>query len=530
MRNWTVRNQLMYNTDLRGSKDHLSVQLGQEAQEQFTSNNVTVVRGYNPTLNNYTLLNYAALSNGIFGAVSTGRSVFSEQPYVYSETLTRGTSYFALLNYSINQKYYFDASIRADHSNVFGDDVSGQKKPAYSLGAKWQISQENFMKDVNWIKGLGLRATYGITGNSPYIGAGSPFDVLRVETNTTTGNALGVQSVANSKLSWESTHTYNLGIDFSLLQYRLTGGIDAYHKNTTDLLSQIPLNPLTGSTTIRGNLGDIRNDGIELSLHSINLRSADFTWSSNFVFSHNTNKLVDYTSSIPLSTTLQDTYRISAQYVPGYSAFSLFAYRFAGLDNLGDPQIKLANGTVTKTPATYSANDLVYMGSTIPTMNGGFSNTFRYKSVSIAANMIYSLGAVMRRDVNTFYSGRLASSTGFGGNINSDFANRWKVPGDEAKTDIPSYVAGFTSRRNLSYYTLADINVVSASYVKLRDVTLSYNFSRKLLQTLKLESLSVFAQGGNVLIWTANKYDIDPEYGRGLPPGHNYAFGINASF
>jgi TonB-linked SusC/RagA family outer membrane protein len=537
-RNWTLRNQLIYNTELRSGKDRLSVQLGQEAQEQLTTSNTTIVRGYNTSLNTYQLLDYNTLSNGIFGTVSTGRSVFSEMPFTYYESLTRYTSYFGLLNYALNQKYLIDGSIRADHSNLFGDAESGQKKPSYSLGGKWLISKENFLKDVNWVKDLGLRATYGVAGNSPYLGAGSTVDILRVETNSTTGNALALSTPANNKLSWESTRTYNLGIDFSLLNYRLSGSVDLYQKNTTDLIGSVPLNPLTGSTSTTGNLGNLRNKGIEISLHSINLQSENFNWSTNFVFSYNNNKLLSYTN--PSAITLTDTYRLGTSYVVGYGTPSLFAYKFAGLDNLGDPQIQLANGTITKKPNAATANDLVYMGTTLPVFNGGLTNTFRYQRISLAANMIYSLGAVMRRDVNTFYTGRLTGGGGFTGNISSDFANRWKTPGDEAITNIPSYVANqgtSFSRRNVLYYEDADINVVSASYIKLRDITLSYNLSPKILQVLKIESLNLFVQTGNFMIWKANKYDIDPEYNsattgtRALPPyGHTYSVGLNASF
>ena len=537
-RNWTIRNQLLYNADPRNGKDHLNIQIGQEAQEQLGTSNTTIVRGYNTALGTYPALNYATLST-VFGAVSSGFSQFTEKPYTYYQLLSRYTSYFGLMSYEFNHKYVFDGSIRADHSNLFGDDVSGQKKPAYSIGGKWLIYQENFMKNVTWVKSLALRATYGVTGNSPFVGAGSLVDILGAETNSTTGNALNVSQYANNKLSWETTHTFNIGVDYNVLNRRINGSIDLYQKNTTDLLGPVQLNPLAGTTSTQGNLGDLRNRGVEISLQSSNVQLHNFGWSTSFVFSYNNKKLLSYTN--PTAIMLTDSYQLTSAYVVGYSTPSLFAYKFAGLDNLGDPQIQLANGTITKKPGAATASDLVYMGSTLPVFNGGFTNTFRYKQFSLAANIIYSLGAVMRRDVNTFYTGRLTGSAGsFSGNINSDFANRWKVPGDEATTNIPSYVASqgiSNSRRNVLYYEDADINVVSASYIKLRDVTLSYMITPQILQALKISSLKFFAQAGNFMVWKANKDDIDPEYNIGngisrpLPPYlHTYSFGINASF
>ena len=174
------------------------------------------------------------------------------------------------------------------------------------------------------------------------------------------------------------------------------------------------------------------------------------------------------------------------------------------------------------------------MGTTVPKFHGGLSNTFRYKSLSIAANMVYSLGHVMRRPVNGFYSGRLTAQ-GFSGNITQEFLDRWKKPGDEAFTNIPSYVAGYDSwnRRNTGYYTQADINVIKASYVKLRDVTLSYNFAQSLLRVIRVEAVNVFVQTGNFMIWKANKNGIDPEnpydYVAGRA-GRTFSIGANVTF
>jgi len=536
--NWTVRNQLAYTTQLREGKDVLNVQAGQEIQEQYNSIESTILRGYDQNLRTYSLLDYNTLSQGVFGAIGSFRSVFNEQPYTIVYERSRFRSYFGLLSYSIDNKYIIDGSIRRDYSNLFASGSSSQKKPAYSFGGKWLISKEDFMKSQNWIDQLGLRVTYGITGNSPAQAAFSQ-DILQTEINSSYGNSLFIVSPKNDKLSWESTHTFNTGIDFGVLKGRLNGSIDFYLKNTTDLLGTVPANPLTGSGSVFGNIGNITNRGLEMSLHSVNIETPAFGWSTNFVFSYNKNRLVSYSAIDPTQNTVGN--RMNARNVVGYSSPTLFAYRYAGLDQLGDPQIRLADGTVTKEYDAAKADDLVYMGTTQPKFNGGLSNTFRYKSLSLTANMIYNLGAVMRRDVNGFYTGRMSANAGaFGGNLNEDFLLRWRKPGDEAITDIPSYVAnqGISgSRRNTEYYTYADINVVSASYIKLRDITLSYELSSGLLKTLHIDAARVYAQTGNFMIWKANKYDIDPEYQgyvngtRTIPAfSHPFTLGVNVTF
>lgn len=536
--NWTVRNQLAYTTQFRDGKDVLNVQAGQEIQERYNSLQTTVVRGYDDNLKTYSLLDYNALAQGVFGAIGSFRSVFSEQPYTIRYERSRFRSYFGLLSYSIDNKYIIDGSIRRDYSNLFASGSSSQKKPAYSFGGKWLISKEDFMKSQTWIDNLGLRVTYGITGNSPAQAAFSQ-DILQTELNNTYGNSLFVTTPKNDKLSWETTHTFNTGVDFGVLKGRLNGSIDFYMKNTTDLLGSVPSNPLTGSGSIFGNIGNITNRGVELSLHSVNIETPSFGWSTNFVFSYNKNRLVSYSAVDPTQNTVGS--RLNEQNVVGFSSPTLFAFRYAGLDNLGDPQIRLADGTVTKEYDAAKADDLVYMGTTQPKFNGGLSNTFRYKSLSLTANMIFNMGAVMRRDVNAVYTGLIsANASSFGGNLNEDFALRWRNPGDEATTDIPSYVAnrGISgSRRNTDYYTYADINVVSASYIKLRDITLSYDLSSSLLRTLHIDAARIYAQTGNYMIWKANKYDIDPEY-QGYANGtrtvpafsHPFTLGVNVTF
>lgn len=530
--NWTIRNQLVYNTSLRQGKDHLNIQIGQEALSQSNRMSTNTLRGYDEVLKTYALLDYVTLAKPLFGAIGSGYSSFNEKPYWLTEEKSRFASYFALFNYAFNDKYMLDGSVRTDKSSLFATDQSGQKKPTYSIGGKWLISKEPFMLQTSWVNDLGLRLTYGVTGNSPYIGSGSLVDILSAGTDSNLGNYLTLSTPANKKLSWESTHTINIGLDFSVLKSRIGGSLDLYRKNTTDLLGRVKYNPLTGTESATGNIGNIRNTGIELSLSSQNIQGRNFNWSTTLVFSYNNNKLISY--STPNQYQLEADSWLSNPSHVGYSNPGLFAYRFAGLDNMGDPLIKLANGKVTKERQAAGIEDLVYMGTTLPKFNGSLGNTLRYKSISLSASISYNFGAVMRRSVNQFSSGRLTASAGsFSGSVLSDFANRWKKPGDEFLTNIPSYTPNpgdDYSRRDLSYYTLGDINVVSASYVKLRDITLSYDFSTDLLRRLDIGGLNIFIQGTNYLLWKANKFGIDPEYQFSDRGGRSYSIGLNVTF
>lgn len=538
-RNWTVRNQLAYDGSLRNGRDHITLQAGSDVNEASTLRTSTSLYNYDEKLGTYSVLDFARLRTGISGTVTGFGSLYS-QPYQISRGKSRFLSYFALGSYSIDNKYNLDLSIRQDYSSNFGKSLFKQNKPAWSMGAKWNITREKFMQQAKWLNDLNLRVTHGITGNSPSSSAALD-DVFRSISNSTdpnaiAGDALTLSTTANYELSWEKTHTTNVAIDFSVLDRRLSGGIDLYLKNTTDLIGSVPLNPWSGSSSQTGNIGKLVNKGIEFTLRSENIRTKDFSWSTSVVFAYNNNKLVSYSKLSPFLLNAS-SYVSGGLAILGYNTSNMFSYRFAGLDNMGDPMIYLADKTKTKNPNIAQVADVVYSGVTRPPFNGGISNTFNYKGLSLSFNAVYNLGAVMRRDVNGFYYGRLATSTSFSSpNITTYFLDRWKKPGDEAFTNIPSYVGNSSTsfaRRNIAYYTQGDINVISSSYLKLRDVSLNYRIPEAAAKFLRIQNASVFAQTGNFLLWTANKYGIDPEAPRsvGSPrPVHNYSLGLNISF
>ena len=524
-KNWTVRNQLVYSTYLRNNKDYLNIQVGQEANEALGINKSNVLEGYDEHLQTYTLMDYYTAANEYIFPTITGVGAYQIQPFTITEEKTRFTSYFALANYLFNGKYGINLSWRKDESNLFGSDKSTQNKPTYSIGGKWILGRENFITKADWINEMALRATYGVAGNSPYVGAATSQDVLSAGTSTPiTGDYYNLSSVANTKLGWEITKTLNTGFDFSILKNRVSGSLDLYWKSTTDLIGSYARNPFVGvSSPVVSNIGEVSNKGVELSLSTMNIQTSNFNWITNFVFSHNENKLESYVPRTETSYINTPAGRINASYLEGYALNPLFGYRYAGLNEEGNPLIELSDGTTSTDPYgdELTVDDILYMGSTVPKVSGGFTNVFNYKDFSLAANIIYNLGHVMRDDVNTFYSGRLTTDGSIGGNIQASFLNRWKEPGDEAFTDIPRYYAdSYDSyvNRNIQYYAWANTNVLSASYIKLRDVTLTYNLPQQVLSQLKIQAISLSGQIGNFLLWTKNDKGIDPEY-------HDYKYG-----
>ncbi|HEX9509287.1 MAG TPA: SusC/RagA family TonB-linked outer membrane protein [Puia sp.] len=526
-RDWTVRNQLGYDKAWKDRKHQLTAIFGQEAQEQYNSAVSTMVRGYDQTLETFPFIDYLSLATKGVTAADGYAHLLYQYPFAQTEGDRRYTSYYANAAYTYNERYVINGSWRIDQSNLFGKDKSAQNKPVWSVGGKWIASRENFLDAATWLNFLAVRATYGITGNPPAPGTASSYDILKAMNDPIVpgGVSYGLITPSNSRLTWESTKNLNVGLDFALLKNRISGTLDLYQKKTSNMIGQLPINTLSGFSSIVGNFGDMKNTGIELSLNTFNVREKNFIWHTIFNLAYNKNKVTSLNLAAPITTGAQ---LLTSRFVPGQSAFTIYAYKYAGLDNMGDPQIRLAKGGVTKARNVAVAGDMKYMGTYLPVWTGGMTNSFRYKGFGLDVNMVYSLGSVMRRDVNTYYTDIPTTASFETGNINTEFLNRWQKAGDETRTNVPSYVAVSStsnSRRDVGYYENADINVLSASYIKFRDITLSYSLPMSVIRRTNTQGVSLRLQLSNLMLWKANKGNIDPEFQNAFAGTRSTPFG-----
>jgi TonB-linked SusC/RagA family outer membrane protein len=532
----TIRNQLDYN--LQAGDHQITALAGQEVRATLFDATNTLTRGYDFQTQTYASYNQKDLENTAVGVINpilpvgtSTRNTLRSVPITRAENEFRFVSFYGNLAYAYKNRYNFNGSLRYDQSNLFGKSKSSQNKPIWSTGLSWNMDREDFFKS-DLVSKLTLRATYGIAGNSPGPGKGGVSDIL-FASNNVFYNGLGtgyiIISPGNDRLVWEQTKSLNLGVDFELLDQRISGSVDYYNKQTSNLLGDRPLDPTTGWYTAFGNLGELYNKGIEISINSRNISQKDFSWTTNFNISHNKNKI----TSLKRYNVLTVDAKTSGGFIEGYSAYSLFAYKYAGLNADGNPTVYKQDGSTGTLLNQLSLNDAYYQGSTQPLWYGGMTNTLRYKDFTLSGLIVYNLGNVMRSDVNQFYYGRLQ------GNIQSNFSQRWQTPGDEAKTNVPRYIPNETNsenQRTIKFYTRGDVNIISASYVRLRDLTLSYDLFKSGLSKLHLQKARVYAQVNNVLLWTQNDRGIDPEYydlSQGTRLKVNPAFytlGINLSF
>lgn len=521
---WDIRNQLLY--DNRFGKHEVMALLGQEAQENFNTITQSRVRGFDETLLTSGSVDFATIAapvmNTVLPTISTLASSMINDSFLTNETTTRFTSYYANGSYTYDRRYTINASWRNDQSNLFGKDKSAQNKPIWSVGGKWNISNESFMRSVPSVQQLSLRLTYGITGNSPNVGVASSQDITGPTGSAFFPGSIGMRVITpgNPNLSWERTATTNIGIDFSILNNRLSANIDIYQKKTTDLLGLVYPNSLTGFTSVVGNQGDITNRGIEANILSQNIVGRDFSWSTNWIFAYNKNTVDKISMTTPITTGAQ---RLFSSVAEGFPAYTLFAYKYGGLDNTGAPLVILADGTTTNARNITKPEDVIYTGTMQPVWNGGLTNNFQYKDFRLSANMVYNMGHKMRRQRFLNY-GQLLTT-----NVHIDYMNRWQQAGDEAHTDIPGQINSSTNEVN--YFIYGDNNVLSSSFLKLRDITLFYNLPKEIASKIKAQGITLRAQISNVLLWADNKYGIDPEFQDLVAPTNQntISFGINLS-
>lgn len=457
----------------------------------------------------------------------SGNAFLPAPPGSISGSTYRYVSYFANAAYTYDHRYTLSLSGRKDGSNIFGVNANDRVTPLWSAGLGWNISSEEFYH-VPWLPYLKARLTYGYNGN---VYNGNAYLTGQFTTADNSGlRAITVNTAPNPELRWERIKNINLGIDFGSKDSRITGTFEVYRKEGVDLLEQAPLAPQTGFTTYTANAAATTANGIDLTLQSRNL-TGKLKWSTTLLFSTYNNKVTKYDVA-QTATSIQANGSLTA--IVGKPLYSIFSYKWAGLDPAnGDPQGML-NGKVSKDYSgiinNYNVDSLVYSGSARPTVFGSFRNDFSFKGISLSFNITYKLGYVFRRgSVSPNYASVLTTP-------NADYAQRWQKPGDEASTNVPSFVYPANSNRS-TFYTYAQTLVQSGDHFRLQDIRLGYDIPTGGKSGKPVFSkFQVYAYANNLgIIWRKNKLGIDPDNfgwsgGHSLPEPTSISLGINANF
>lgn len=504
----------------------LSVIMGGEIRQMRTAASIGRTYGYNGNVLTYENVNYADYLPTFNNLAYSARI---PNPADFSGLLLRNTALYANAAYTFREKYTISGSARKDASNLFGVHSNQRGVPLWSTGAGWRVDKETFYH-IDWLPQLKMRASVGYNGN---VDNGlSALTTIGYQTNAgMTGLPWAIiLTPPNPRLRWEKIRVFNIGIDFATRNNRVSGSVEYYTKKGADLIGLSPIDPTTGVRTgnstfsFKGNVADMKGRGMELALTTKNLKGA-LQWNSNLFFNYVSNEVTSYKYENPSAASYVD-WGNNINPVEGRPVYSIFSYRWAGLDPAtGDP-IGYVNGKASKDYAAIvntKMSDLKYSGSAVPTMYGALRNTFAFRQFSLSANIGYKLGYVFKRP-SIYYSSLFNTWLS-----HADYHSRWQAPGDEQRTNVPSMLYPADESRD-AFYNGAEILVESGSHIRLQDVIFSYQHNNTGKAAFK--SLRIFINANNLgIIWKANKSGLDPDYFSGdFPVSSSYALGFNATF
>jgi TonB-linked SusC/RagA family outer membrane protein len=458
--------------------------------------------------------------------VNPGTSLLIPSNASQAYLIDRYLSYYANAGYSIKKKYVLSASARLDQSNLFGVKTNQKGVPLWSGGLAWVVSSEEFMKDAPFSY-LRLRATYGSSGNvnkslsAKTTAAFSPTDFFSLLPYAT------IQNPPNPTLRWEKVKMLNFGLDFESRNGRFGGSLEYYRKRGLDLFGQVPYPPSTGISTFSGNVAETGGHGMDLS---VNIKAArgGVQWDVFTLLSYVSDKVTDFKVEYPARNFAQSN-ETGGYALVGKPQYALYSYDFAGLDpENGDP-LGYLDGEVSnqwgKIMQTTGVEQLRYHGPARPVVYGAIRNNLSWKGITLSANFSYRLGYYFRRSSVSY------TSLWQGLPVHGDYEKRWRQPGDEQFTSVPSDPGGPNSDRT-TFYLFSSALIDRADHFRLQDVQLSYTVNKLGTGTLKLQNTQVYVYANNLgILWKATKAHLDPDYPvSNFPPQRSLALGIRFNF
>lgn len=443
----------------------------------------------------------------------------------------RRESYFARSNYDYNSKYFLSASIRRDGSSRFERSV--RWGAFWSLGGAWRLTEEKFLTDVSWLDELKLRSSYGQVGNDSNLDNGSlSFFVFQslygLGNNNGTEPGILISAPGNPDITWESNDQFDVALEFSLFNRRLSGTFEYYNRETRGLIFDVPLPVSSGLDNIPRNIGDMFNRGVEISLNADIVKNNNFTWNLDV----NASTIKNEITRLPQEEIITGTKKLAV----GTSIFEFWLRKWGGVDPSdgsalyiptqeaidNDSFIREIDGVLFTTNQNNA--EFGFAGTSLPDLFGGITNTFQYKGFRFTTLFTYQIGG---KTYDTNYAA-LMSAGNLGRAKSTDIKNRWQNPGDI--TNVPR----LDIQRTGEFDAASDRWLVGSDFLALRQASLSYSFTDNILPK-GLNSFRVFLNAENLFAITER---------RGLEPVQNFngttqnrsvparilSFGFNAAF
>ena len=469
----------------------------------------------------------------------------------------RMESYFGRANYIYNDKYYLSGSLRADGSSKFMKNKWGT---FWSVGGGWRISSESFMKQFSgWLDNAKIRASYGVIGDQSNISGYytnhtwsygvSTWNQVSNGTGTAKDYSIGYGGLVNEELTWETAHTLDAGLDFSLFNSRITGTIDVYNRETVNSFYNEPVSYLAnaGAQTRQRNSAKLRNRGFELELAGDIVRTKDWTVNLSLNGTHYTTELVSVPSStIPAWTETSDlpkgtwmangegwsstgagntsfTFYLRGEGKPWYN---MYLYKYAGVDQTsGLPMywhrvtaddVKKGNysgykqGESVKTTKNSDAS-FYEVGDALPKWIGGFTTSVRYKDFDFQAIIAYQLGGKFfsTEYANGLYRSNEMDVSNMEAPSKDLIGNTWSPENTGAKFPIQWWNTSYYDGATFGSWKYTDMSLFSASYMRVKNITLGYTLPNKYLQKAYISKMRVYASADNLIFLSAKK-GVDP--------------------
>lgn len=500
----TWRNQLTYNP-LFNDIHYLNVMIGQEVRKSKTSGIGTEIYGYSH---------------------DRGHQQIPQNDYMkrlaiptWTENLDESAnlSYFGAVNYTYDNRYTLSFNARTDGSNRFGLKTNQLFQPLWAVGANYQMKEEEFLRDVNWLSYLTFRGSYGSQGNVAAQAYSDLVARIGVSDAVNPSNYVVIAAPKNPNLKWEQTYTANVALEAGFFKRRVMFNVEWYNKKAVDLLGSRQVSQVTGFDQIQVNWASMRNKGWEFSLNTINVDTKDFRWSTNVNFGFNTNKVLEvYTKPTVQNLTDPRRTNYAATAIVGQPIDGLWSYRFAGLNEQGRATFYTAKEGEKVLYGMTNTDGLAYSGVMNPKTQMGFTNTFSYNRFTLSGLFIGSFGNVMR--LRNMSNGSYLGFPDPTQNMSKEWANRWQQPGDEVHTNIPvlevANDAALTAvaPANGRMFDNSDLRTVKGDFVRLQNLSLSYDYFTPRLRALGIQNIRMMLQGNNLYVWKNDQLKgQDPE-------------------
>ena len=443
--------------------------------------------------------------------------------YGIGNTRSRSVAFFLNGTYSYRGRYTLNGTVRYEGTNRLGKSRSARWLPTWNLSAAWNVHEEQFFERVSqWMSHLSFKASYSLTGDPGPSSVTNSSMVLMSYTpyrpfTSIQESGMYIADLANDELTYEKKHELNLGVDVGFVDNRINFSFDWYRRNNFDLIGAIETPGVGGQIRKLANVASMKSHGYEFTLSTQNIKTKDWSWNTDFIFSHAVNEVNSLMSSASIMNVVQG----SGFALEGYPVRSLFSFRYAGLTDKGMPIIVNQDGVPTSegTAINFQSQDLSnlhYEGPADPTITGSLGNVVRWRNLRLNVFVTYSMGNVVRLDPV------FASSYSDLDAMPREFRNRWVQAGDERQTTVPGILTGrqvaadYYTSTLYSAYNYSTERMAKGDFVRLKEVSLGYDLPAAVVKALRISSMNVKLQATNLLLLYSDKKlgGNDPEFFR----------------